>query len=115
LFDLKKKSPIVLIEKKKGKHCSSSPQQTAAKIKIVTIHHQNSANLENADCSVHQRRSHQDPRRQILLQKATPHATDRSHQIVFSGASTGPQQTCGFSNQISITKLGVLACDNVFD
>ena len=35
-----------------------------------------------------QRWSNQNPRRQILLQKATLHASDRSHQIIFNGAST---------------------------
>ena len=56
---LKKKTPIVLIKKK---HCSSSPQPQKSKL------------------SLHQRRSHQNPRRQILLKKAAPYATDRSHQ-----------------------------------
>ena len=94
-FDLKKKKRETLFifstansRRNQNCHCSSSKTQQIWKTPIAAC--------INAGHTL-------DPRRQILLQKATTHATDRSHQIIFSGASTGPQQTCDFSNQISIT------------
>ena len=53
----------------------------------IIVHHRNCVHQRRSE-TLPQRRSNQDPCRQILLQKATLHASDRSHQIIFSGAST---------------------------
>ena len=74
----KKERGKVYCSEKKNLSRSTSPQPPKSKLSLFNI-----------DYSLHQRQSHQDPRRQILLQKAAPYA---------SGASTEPQQTTIFSS-----------------
>ena len=82
-------NPIIIWKKKvlliKKSYCSSStqpPEKSLFGNPLFTVHHWNYVHQRRSE-TLPQRRSHQDLRLQILLQKAAPYA---------SGASTEPQQ-----------------------